>query len=56
MLRKLKNLFRDEKGQDMIEYALLGSLISIVAITIILLIAEPLVAIYQDIVDVLRGA
>jgi Flp pilus assembly pilin Flp len=28
-------LFRDEKGQDMIEYALLGSFISIVAIVAI---------------------
>jgi len=53
MLRKLRNLFKDEKGQDMIEYALLGSLISIVAIAVITLIATPLIAIYQAIVTAL---
>jgi Flp pilus assembly pilin Flp len=53
MLRKLKRLFKDEKGQDMIEYALLASFISIVAIGVIVLIATPLTAIYQAIVNAL---
>ena len=53
MLKRLLNLFRDEEGQDMIEYALLASFISIVAITIIMLIANPLIAIYQAIVTAL---
>jgi len=46
MLKKLRNLFKDEKGQDMIEYALLASFISIVAIAVIMLISTPLIAIY----------
>ena len=53
MLKKLRNLFKDEEGQDMIEYALLASFISIVAIGVIMLIATPLIAIYQAIVDAL---
>lgn len=53
MLNKLRNLFKDESGQDMIEYALLGSLISIVAIAVIMMIATPLIAIYQAIVNAL---
>jgi len=53
MLKRLLNLFRDEEGQDMIEYALLASFISIVAIVVIMLIANPLIAIYQAIVTAL---
>jgi len=53
MLKKLRNLFKDEKGQDMIEYGLLASFISIVAIAVIMLIATPLIALYQSIVNVL---
>jgi Flp pilus assembly pilin Flp len=53
MLKKLRNLFKDEKGQDMIEYALLASFISIVAIAVIMLISTPLIAIYQAIVNAL---
>lgn len=56
MLRKLRNLFKDEKGQDMIEYALLGSFISIVAIGVLLLIGPLVVAIYNDIRIALGGA
>ena len=53
MLKKLRNLFKDETGQDMIEYGLLASFISIVAIGVIVLIATPLIALYQSIVDAL---
>ena len=40
----LKRLFNNEKGQDMVEYALLASFISIVAIAILRTIG-PLVSI-----------
>jgi len=56
MLRKLKNLFRDEKGQDMIEYALLGSFISIVAIVVIMAIGPLIVTIYEEIQTALTPA
>jgi Flp pilus assembly pilin Flp len=49
MLKKLKGLFKDESGQDIIEYALLGALISIAAIVAILLIGPALLIIYNDI-------
>jgi Flp pilus assembly pilin Flp len=45
----LNRLFRDEKGQDMVEYALLASFISIVAIATLRLIGPLIVGIYQDI-------
>ena len=53
MLRKLRNLFRDERGQDMVEYALLASFISIVAIASIRLIGPLVLAIYTGIVTAL---
>jgi len=49
----LWRLFKDEEGQDIIEYALLASLISIAAIAVIVLIGPLLIAIYQGIVDAL---
>lgn len=42
----LKALIRNSKGQDMIEYALLASFISIVAIATLRLIGPLIVAIY----------
>ena len=42
-------LFRDEEGQDIIEYALLASLISIAAIAVIILIGPQLIIIYNKI-------
>jgi pilus assembly protein Flp/PilA len=45
-----------EEGQDMIEYALLAALISIVAIAIILLIGPYLVNLFQDVVNALGTA
>jgi Flp pilus assembly pilin Flp len=45
----LRKLFHDEKGQDMIEYALLGSFISIVAIVVIRAIGPLVTAIYTNI-------
>lgn len=46
-------LIRDEKGQDMVEYALLASFISIVAIATLRLIGPLVDGIYQDIEDAL---
>jgi Flp pilus assembly pilin Flp len=40
-----------ENGQDMIEYALLAALISIVAIAIIILVGPTLKDLFQDIVN-----
>ena len=42
----LKRLFNDEKGQDMVEYALLASFISIVAIATHRLIGPAILLIY----------
>jgi pilus assembly protein Flp/PilA len=42
-----------EEGQDMIEYALLAALISIVAIAIILLIGPYLANLFEDVVNAL---
>lgn len=44
-----KRLFREESGQDMVEYALLASFISIVAIATLRLIGPLVNAIYVDI-------
>lgn len=49
----LASLTNREEGQDMIEYALLAALISIVAIVIILLIGPYLDNLFQDIVNAL---
>jgi pilus assembly protein Flp/PilA len=45
-----------EEGQDMIEYALLAALISIVAIAIIILIGPYLKNLFQDVVNGLGSA
>jgi pilus assembly protein Flp/PilA len=47
---------RDEDGQDMIEYALLAALISIVAIAIIVLIGPYLKNLFQDVINALNQA
>lgn len=49
----LKKLFRDERGQDMIEYAILAAFISIIAIAMIKLIGPALVTIYTSVKDAL---
>jgi pilus assembly protein Flp/PilA len=45
-----------EEGQDMIEYALLAALISIVAIAIIILVGPYLKDLFQDVVNGLGTA
>ena len=52
----LSNLLNREEGQDMIEYALLAALISIVAIAIIVLIGPYLKDLFQDVVNALDSA
>ena len=51
--KMLKRLFRDEKGQDMIEYALLAAFISIAAIVAVKAIGPLLVIIYNKVVTAL---
>lgn len=53
-MKKLLQLVRDEQGQDMIEYALLGAFISIVAILTLRLIGPLVAAIYVDIEEALQ--
>ena len=56
-LRELvENLVNREEGQDMVEYALLAALISIVAIAIIVLIGPYLKDLFQDVVNGLNAA
>jgi Flp pilus assembly pilin Flp len=45
----LRQLIRDEKGQDLIEYALLGSFISVVAVLAIQAIGPLVNALYESI-------
>lgn len=47
MLKKLENLFKDEKGQDIIEYGLLASFISIVAVLVVKAIGLLVVPLYE---------
>jgi len=46
-MKFITKLFRDEEGQDMVEYALLAAFISIVAILTIRNIGPLITAIYQ---------
>jgi pilus assembly protein Flp/PilA len=49
----VRHLVEREEGQDMIEYALLAALISIVAIAIILLVGPYLDNLFKDVVNAL---
>lgn len=51
----LHTLTRDEEGQDMIEYALLAALISIVAIVMILAIGPYIQNTFQDVANALAS-
>ena len=51
----LAKLTRDEEGQDMIEYALLAALISIVAIVMILLIGPYIQNTFKDVANALAS-
>ena len=56
MLHNLVARLEREEGQDMIEYALLAALISIVAIAIILLVGPYLKNLFQDVINALNSA
>src|SRR5947209_664514 len=56
MLDSLVARLEREEGQDMIEYALLAALISIVAIAVILLVGPYLRNLFQDVVNALDSA
>jgi pilus assembly protein Flp/PilA len=53
---RIDTLTSREEGQDMIEYALLAALISIVAIAIIILVGPYLKDLFQDVVNGLGSA
>ena len=53
MLKKLRNLFKDEKGQDMIEYALLAALIGILLVAGILLMKNAIAAVFTKVITAL---
>lgn len=54
MLKELKKLFKDERGEDLIEYALLGSLIAILLVTAITNLKDAIVAVFDDIAETLN--
>ena len=51
MLRKLRSFFKDERGEDMIEYALLSSLVAVFLVAILLLLGPAIEALFQTVVD-----
>ncbi|HLJ69084.1 MAG TPA: Flp family type IVb pilin [Chloroflexota bacterium] len=52
----MSDRLRREEGQDMVEYALLAALISIVAIGIILLLGPYLKNLFQDVINAVNSA
>ena len=55
-MKNLINRFvREEEGQDLIEYSLLAALISVACITIMGLVATEIQAVFQIIIDAMRG-
>jgi Flp pilus assembly pilin Flp len=55
MAALLERILRDEEGQDMIEYALLGGLLSIVGIAAVQVIGPIIQGIFEDIQAALEG-
>lgn len=51
----LKKFFQDEKGEDMVEYALLTALVSVMLIVIIGTLRTSISAVFQKIIDALDG-
>lgn len=58
MLKKFKGYLvskvRDEKGQGMVEYALLVGLIAVVVIAVLVLLGPAIAAKFQSIIDALK--
>ncbi len=55
MARLLEKILREEEGQNMIEYALLGGLLSIVGIAAVQVIGPIIQGIFEDIQAALGG-
>jgi Flp pilus assembly pilin Flp len=55
-LSKMRGLFADESGQDIVEYALLAAFIAIVAVAILVQMAPLIQGIYQQVLDALAQA
>ena len=45
----IANVLRDERGQDLIEYGLLASFLSVSSISILRIIGDPLASMFQRI-------
>lgn len=58
MLKKIKNqmlsVFKEEKGQGMVEYALLVGLIAVVVIAVLVLLGPAIAAKFTQIVNSLK--
>ena len=55
-LSKMKGLFVEDEGQDIVEYALLAAFIAIVAVAILVQMAPLIQGIYQRVLDALSQA
>lgn len=55
MMGKLVRLLRDDKGQDLVEYGLLGAFISIVALVTLRTIGPVISTLYEGIETVLTS-
>lgn len=53
MLKKLRSIFRDEQGQDLMEYGLLAVFISVAALATIKLIGPLIAPLYEAVKAVL---
>ena len=49
-----KAIIHDERGQDLIEYGLLGSFISISAVATLRIVGAPINAMFQNVLDELN--
>jgi len=55
MLKAIKKLAKDKRGQSMVEYALILALIAVVVIATVAALGGKLTAIFQTIIDALPG-
>jgi Flp pilus assembly pilin Flp len=55
-MKHLTNFLRDDRGQDLVEYALLGAFISIVSIAVLKTLGPVVSKVYSRIQDALEQA
>ncbi len=55
-MKALKNFIVREEGQDLVEYALLAALLSIVSIAALQLLGPTIAAVWTQINDAINGA